>query len=386
MAKKISREVGYINEIRNCFFDLKRREVKKAYDVMKDAECILVYGSGRSFSATLIGISQIARKKRVISPENPGFPGIDRIVESHDNTVFLVASGSGTTPATLNAVEETAAYIDKSNTDKLKVIAITSEPESPVGKIASDYGHIIRLEGRTKVDESLSKADQYLGKGIMGDQFELATLSLCQRITESLYDDASSKSIFERAERQFKVIGKVVDDIVLSRDYEKVLEKIIEPHSVTLGGVNHANLVASMTAIRLAHVKRALGDEVFVCRRENTPQPRVGDLVILISHSGETPSIVTWLNAFDKVGVKILGVSGLGSSTLSNRSDYRFIFKGKKEVMKGSSIIVRGKPSPFYETAAYVLSPLPTHLCMRLYERGYELPEYLLKAMHDITS
>ena len=340
-------EEDYLDRIKKNFNEIDRKELKNAYAMIKDADCIIINGSGRSLSALQIGMSQIAKKKRVISPDNFGFPGLEWIHKNYENVILLSASGSGTTASTLDIVSDFIEYLKETRKtsrlngseilkNKMCILAITSKSQSKLTESIKDFGKVLIIKGRTKRSDDLTAADRFLGQGIMGDQFELCIMSLLQRICECQDEDMDSDTavsrIFERADEQFSLIRKNVERIIKSDDYKKVIEKIISPRSVTLGGVAHGDFVASMTAIRLNHVKRALGDEVFMCRGETTPNPRFGDLVILISYSGETPTLISWLHGFKdrKIEARVLAVTAVEDSTLSKESDYGFIIRDVK--------------------------------------------------------
>jgi len=382
----ICKKANYINKIRDNFFSVNHEKMNHSYDLLKKANCIIICGSGRSLSAAQIGISQLGREKIILGPDNVGFPGIDRVEELYGDTVILFASGSGTSKDPLNIAEETADYIEKKRTDKVKMVAITSNINSPIGKIADEHGCVIEMKGRTKEANQMEDTRGFLGEGIMGDQFELGVLSLCQRIRECIAHNESSEKIFEYAEQQFPIIGRTVDEITCSNDYEKIIDRMIEPHSITLGGVSNADRVASMTATRLMHVKRVLGDEVFVCRREIDPKPRPKSIVILISYSGETKTVLSWFEGFRKINANIIAVSGFKDSTISREANHRLIFGSGGKVSPGSGIRWTKGVNQFYEQAAYVLSPMPIDLCNKLNEMGYEIPERWLKLQHSAVS
>jgi D-arabinose 5-phosphate isomerase GutQ len=134
------------------------------------------------------------------------------------------------------------------------------------------------------------------------------------------------------------------------------------------------------------HVKRVLGDEVFVCRREIDPKPRPKSIVILISYSGETKTVLSWFEGFRKISANIIAVSGFKDSTISREANHRLIFGGDGEVSPGSGIRWTKGVNQFYEQAAYVLSPMPIDLCNKLNEMGYEIPERWLKLQHSAVS
>jgi D-arabinose 5-phosphate isomerase GutQ len=127
--------------------------------------------------------------------------------------------------------------------------------------------------------------------------------------------------------------------------------------------------VASMSAIRFSHIKRALGDSVYVVRGENTPRPRAGDLGIMISRSGESPSTIEWLKTMQENNARITAMVGEKESTLAKDADYP---------------LVLGK-NYFYMKAAYLCSVLALHLCERLSDKGQPLPEFILEWYHSVT-
>ncbi|MFQ6050289.1 MAG: SIS domain-containing protein [Candidatus Hydrothermarchaeota archaeon] len=384
VSAKISKEVEYLNKIKDIFFAIKPSQLEEVYQLIRDSRCIVPYGSGRTFSSLKIGTSQMVRDKVVITPEDTGFPGVDKLEEWFGNTTFLLASGSGSSPTPLRALLDLKLHIDCTNSNKTNIILITSNPNSPMGEIARDYGVVLELKGRTKTDKRYSTYERMLGLGIMGDQFELALLSLMQRIVEVMYRGWEAYKIFELAEKEFINIGKLVDETVTSEAYSKLINALFQPHSITLGGIGPSSLVASMAAIRFMHVKRILGDEVFVARRETTPQPRVGDTGIFISRSGNTEILLDWAKSFKRLGAKVIAFVGNKDSALAKLSDCKFILDDASGLTGGSPIL-RREPTTFYERAAYVLSPVPVHLCRKMGELGYLLPEYLFDWYHSIT-
>ena len=130
-----------------------------------------------------------------------------------------------------------------------------------------------------------------------------------------------------------------------------------------------------MTVIRLAHIKKFLGDNVYIVRGVNTPRPRAGDLEILVSYSGETKSVVNWCNIFRDLKGVVFSVTGTKGSSLDRKSDYKIMLEEK---------VRPGQPRRFYMRAAFVLSPLPVKLVERLREKGLILPEYIIDWYHSL--
>jgi 6-phospho-3-hexuloisomerase len=168
----------------------------------------------------------------------------------------------------------------------------------------------------------------------------------------------------------------MVDSIVKSETYSRLVDALEKRTSVFLGGKGTASEIVKMAAIRLSHIKNTLGDNVYIARGVNTPPPRPGDVQILISFSGETKPVISWCDILKKMNGTVLSITSTGKSTLAEKSDLRIILE--EEAMLG-------QPRRFYMRAAYVLSPLPVRLVERLGERGLRLPEYILNWHHSLT-
>jgi 6-phospho 3-hexuloisomerase len=118
---------------------LDDKEVDVMIDSIGKAERIFLLGVGRSglvsraFAMRLVHIGLTAH---VVGETTT--PSITK------NDLLIAVSGSGTTNTVVKAVEiarETGT----------KVLAITSYPQSALGKLAD---HVVKIEGRTKVDAS----------------------------------------------------------------------------------------------------------------------------------------------------------------------------------------------------------------------------------------
>ena len=162
----------------------------------------------------------------------------------------------------------------------------------------------------------------------------------------------------------------------MDSDATKAVLDILERRSdVFLGGRGTAEEVAKMTAVRLFHIKKFLGDDVYIARGVNTPHPRAGDLEILISYSGRTKPVVDWCDRFRGLGGTVFSIVGRKETNLEIKSNLKILLE---EIAK------KGKPRRFYMRAAYVLSCLPILLTERLSLKGLILPEYIFKWYHSV--
>ena len=211
---------------------------------------------------------------------------------------------------------------------------------------------------------------------MMGDIFELGTLSLLCMMIEAIFRNLEVEDVFKLCKEEFVKIGAMIDANMKSEAYTQLVDLMEKRTNVFLGGKGTANEIAKMTAVRLFHIKSFLGDNVYVTRGVNTPHPRAGDLEILLSFTGETKPVILWADVMKKFNGTVLAITGSADSTLAQKADVKIVLE--EEVKPGT-------PRRFYTRAAYVLSPLPVKLAERLGQRGLKLPEYIISWYHSVT-
>ena len=381
-VKKINSKVsciGYINRIRDNLRNVRRRELSPLYEDLKSADCVVCGGSGRSVYSLNAAISQTGwRNKVVLTPDDPGFPGKNmydaaaELERRYNKTLLLINSGSGVSGDPLVMAQDLSRYIEEKRTAKLSMGLITSSLKSPLAEIVARYGHVVELRGRGRAKPS----SDYSEVGFMGDIFELGSLLLLSMTTEAIFRNLEANEVVKLCEEEFTKLGSMVDSIVESETYSRLVDVLEKRTSVFLGGKGTASEIVKMTAIRLSHIKSTLGDTVYIARGVNTPPPRPGDVQILVSFSGETKPVISWCDIFRKMNGTVLSITSTGKSTLTEKSDLRIVLEEETGL---------GEPRRFYMRAAYVLSPLPVKLIERLGERGLRLPEYILNWHHSLT-
>jgi D-arabinose 5-phosphate isomerase GutQ len=377
--------MGFATKIRDNILAIDKNNFKPFYDDLKEADCIICSGSGRSLYSLNAALSLITRgkldgkpQKVVLTPDDPGFPGKSMYDAASDlekrfkKTLLLMNSGSGTSNDPLVMAQDLAMYVAEKKTNRFSMGLITSNLESPLAEITRRHGNIVQIEGRGKAKPS----SVYSETGIMGDIFELGTLELLNMTIEAIFRKLQSDDVFGLCEEEFETIGQLMDANVESETYARIIDMLEKGTNIFLGGKGTANQVAMMTGIRLFHIKSFLGDNVFMARGVNTPRPRAGDLEILISFTGEMKPVLLWCNALQKFNGSVLAITADGDSSLAKKADLKIILPEQARL---------GIPRRFYTRAAYVLSPLPVKLAERLTERGLNLPEYILSWYHSIT-
>jgi D-arabinose 5-phosphate isomerase GutQ len=380
ITEKIS-GVEYVERISENLLNVKEKNLSPLYEELMSADCIVCGGSGRSLHSLNIAMSQIAMMKQpkvVISREDVGFPGrgmydaASKLEKRHKKIVLLINSGSGESDDPKYLAEKLEKYLEETGSEKFSMGLITSNVNSSIAKIVRRHGHVVGVEGRGKKQ---LPSDAYSETGIMGDLFELGSLFLLQMMTEAISENRSVEKVIELIAEEAPVLKKITENAVHSEAAKVSLDFLERRSNVFLGGRGTAEEVAKMTAVRLFHIKKFLGDDVYIARGVNTPHPRAGDFEILISYSGETKPVVGWENTFKNLGGTVLSIVGTKGASLEKDSDLQILLEEEVEA---------GKPRRFYMRAAYVLSCLPILLTQRLSSKGLNLPEYILTWYHNI--
>lgn len=147
-----------------------------------------------------------------------------------------------------------------------------------------------------------------------------------------------------------KSILKHVRDVSKSLDGEQVSKLISDiegGEKVFVYGAGRSGLVAKAFAIRLMH----LGINVFVIGEIITPAIEEGDLVIIISGSGETTSAVNAGKIAKKVNAKIALITSYPGSSLGKIADYCVAVKGRTKLEGEKDFLLRQIKGEHYSLA-----------------------------------
>ena len=389
MKRKLPPEISsmvFVNRIFQNLEQASRAEIEALYHDLKGAGVILPSGEGRSKGALSIACSEIAKMrggKLVLDRGDIGFPGRNVIEaapilkQRFGQVCLLINSGSGKSLMPLLDAQQLAMYIAQhGNPRDFRIDVVTSDRDSPIGKLGAKYGNVLLLKGR-EPEEAPTESKEFRTTGIMEDLFILGTGVLFHAIAETLYEEASADRVIARSKELFTEIGSVVDQNVASEFFKQLVNALEQRHSCFFVGLGSGREVARMTAVRVGHVKRAMGDQVYVAGESNTPAPRAGDVLVVISHSGETEIVAGWCKNFKRMGALVASIVGNPDSTIAATSDISFTITGNG---------VEGRPNSFYIKTAFALSPLPIYLVERVAERGLRLPEYILRWHQSVTS
>ncbi|MFH1229770.1 MAG: hypothetical protein V1678_05105 [Candidatus Aenigmatarchaeota archaeon] len=401
MVEKISDNVGYVNKVLDNVSCIVPLEFREFYESVRDADAIILTGAGRSGGSLRSAFSEFSKIRYdvdVMTPGDVGFRaatiyGAAPILEKKYNKIALIAnSGSGKAESSpYSNTKQLARYIENTGSKKFSINVITSNVDSPLGRIGSKHGATLCLKGRDKSSSSENNKDF----GIMGDIYELGSLAALQGVCQMMCEKVpkgSDGSYYQRFDEimkdEFPKIGKVMDEFVSSDKYAPIIDNIESRSYTFMGGRAVAEEISKMLATRVGHLKHFLGDEVHIVAKATTPRPRARDLAIFTSYSGGNPdypgetedekaSVVEWAKNFNDSGVENFSMVGNKNTKLEGVSKSCFhIFEEIKP----------NKPNWFYVKAAYAQSPIAVSVCERLAtKRGLKLSPGVLEWFHSIA-
>ena len=161
---------------------------------------------------------------------------------------------------------------------------------------------------------------------------------------------------------------------VLEHTHEKFDDQLKEALNsasrVFVSGAGRSGLVARFFAMRLMHG----GYEVYIVGEIVTPSIREGDLLIVISGSGETETMISYARRAKQVGAKISIITTKDKSTVADMSDLTIVI-GNPADYENLEYFPSG--TVFEMAALMFLEALISHL---IHEKG--IPEHEMRKSH----
>ena len=120
--------------------------------------------------------------------------------------------------------------------------------------------------------------------------------------------------------QSIEYIQRKIDDIlsrVSLRDIDKVKNLFFSSNHIFVYGAGRSGLVAKAFAIRLVH----LGFQTFVIGDTITVPVQKGDLVVIISGSGETIPAVMTAEIANDLGASVISITGKKKSEIAKYAD-----------------------------------------------------------------
>jgi 3-hexulose-6-phosphate synthase/6-phospho-3-hexuloisomerase len=153
--------------------------------------------------------------------------------------------------------------------------------------------------------------------------------------------------------------------------YEVKLTKMLDKaRRIFVSGAGRSGLVCKFFAMRLVHS----GYDVSVVGEIVTPSIKKGDLLIIISGSGETEQLIAFAKKAKEVGAKIVLISAKDSSTIGDMSEAVFQI-GKSE--QYGKVVGMPMGTVFELSTLSFLEALVSHL---IHEKG--IAEEVMRSRH----
>jgi 6-phospho 3-hexuloisomerase len=132
-----------------------------------------------------------------------------------------------------------------------------------------------------------------------------------------------SDQVFKESIDYIQLKIKDVLNKVSEKDIKNVKELFLKTKRVFLYGAGRSGLVAKAFAIRLVH----LGFQTFVIGETITAPVQKGDLVIIVSGSGETIPAVMTAEIANNLGAFVISITGKKDSDIAKFADITLYIK-----------------------------------------------------------
>jgi len=150
----------------------------------------------------------------------------------------------------------------------------------------------------------------------------------------------------------------------------KLTEMLDSAKRIFVSGAGRSKLVGNFFAMRLVHG----GYDVSVVGEIVTPSIKQGDLLIIISGSGETEQLIAFTKSAKKIGANIVLISSKSESTIGDMADAVFQIGRSEQYGK-----VKGMPmgTVFELSTLLFLEALISHI---IHEKG--IAEEIMRERH----
>jgi 6-phospho-3-hexuloisomerase len=177
--------------------------------------------------------------------------------------------------------------------------------------------------------------------------------------------------MFQRQNQE--LITSKISEILASTEesYDiKLTQMLDQANRIFISGAGRSKLVGNFFAMRLVHG----GYDVSVVGEIVTPSIKKGDLLIIISGSGETEQLIAFTKRARSVGARIVLISAKSSSTIGDMADGVFQIGSDESYGK-----VKGMPmgTVFELSTLCFLEAIISHI---IWDKG--IPEEVMRERH----
>ncbi|BAW31397.1 MAG TPA: SIS domain-containing protein [Methanothermobacter sp.] len=180
-----------------------------------------------------------------------------------------------------------------------------------------------------------------------------------------------------------KVIKKIMKhsmkaaENIDKKEVQGIVEELAKPRSIFILGSGRSKLIGEAFAMRLAQLEL----KVHVIGDSTTITPKEGDLIIVISSSGDTDTIIKEVKRLKGKGTTIIGITANKKSKLKEISEFKlYVETGeyrdyKKEIKKGNCDNLTPLGTLYEDTSLLILDGLIATLMEKLGKTEKDLAE-----------
>ncbi len=163
---------------------------------------------------------------------------------------------------------------------------------------------------------------------------------------ETIHTEIKLKDTLETIGEKIRVENtKALNDTMLAMDFEvldKVTNLIKEARRILLIGTGMSSLVTKDFELKLTKLgKWANHPESKQVQLMQLSTMQSGDLVVIISHTGETEEVVEVSKKAKEKGLKIISITSMGRNTVETLADYSLFALSDENLLRASAISSR---------------------------------------------
>lgn len=154
---------------------------------------------------------------------------------------------------------------------------------------------------------------------------------------EDSLEEVTKKTLAETIEALNSTVG-VID----YKNFETIIEKIRESDRILIIGAGMSSIVARDLELKLMKIKMdTVHYESKQMQLMKLSTMNEKDLVIAISHRGETQEIIDVAKIAKDMNICVISITSVGKNTLSSLSDYNIGVVSKESIFRSSAISSR---------------------------------------------
>jgi hypothetical protein len=287
---KASKKFDAHNRVFDGIRSIDDKIIDRLINSLKEADYSIGISAGRAGSAIDIPFGEAVRSHFIeyINYNDLGFPA-DTFIQAapeieikHNKANALFVSNSGETEETYSPLEDLITHVINKKSDKWNIFLSTQNADSTAGqKMKQIDGTTILLKGS---DNTSSK--NYREYGMMRSIGEHEVLWTFQIALQTLHEKKTAQRFKEIVDEKLPEVYGDVDKWSDSDTCKDIVYNLRRHSNAFIGGRKGAREVAKFVVKRLGQVKQIAGDNAYLYQGANSPDPRVGDVFLMVSKSG----------------------------------------------------------------------------------------------------